>query len=484
MRRIVFLLSGFLLIIGLFTFASISSLPVQADSLLQEAPRLEGYQVYFTEENGEASRFDRGETGISRLAGLLRDLGAELKTLEWRIGIPQDADLIIMAGPNTDLNPDQVARLWAYLSDGGHLLLLTNPVTGTGRSRLSMPANSGLFNLLWADMGLRVRDDYVVIEGALQAEINNLAVANPPTLVTDFTTTLMGDEHPTTQGITGALAFAGARSLEIDASDRAVEVVPLFFSPDGFYGEVAFNDFIATGAAAYNIGQDTARAPQLLAAAAASPETQARVILVGDREFATNGVGLQSSPPNTGAFLHPDNARFLLKAVAWLLGADLASLADVAFPTPGATATPTLTPTPVIYTADLKLTMSVNDATPDETNAVVFNITVTNNGPDIASNVIVNYSVPAGLTYLLYSVNTRSGYDPTTGDWIVGNLNSGSSATMFVVVSADTATGGLTLSNTATVVMDSVDPNVGDNTATVDITVNRVASFVVPNITS
>lgn len=98
-----------------------SALPpnrVQAGTALQGVPRLDGKNIYFSEAFGEASRFDRGPTGLSRFAGLLRLLGANLYTLEWRTGIPADADLLVIAGPLTDIGPDQTAWLWAYLQNG------------------------------------------------------------------------------------------------------------------------------------------------------------------------------------------------------------------------------------------------------------------------------------------------------------------------------------------------------------------------------
>jgi len=70
-----------------------------------------------------------------------------------------------------------------------------------------------------------------------------------------------------------------------------------------------------------------------------------RIVLIGDREFATNGGGFETSPPYSGAFLYPGNVRFMLNAIAWLLDAEPVA-GEVSFPEPGPTATPTLTPTP------------------------------------------------------------------------------------------------------------------------------------------
>ena len=81
-----------------------------AENLLQDAPSLQGFKIYFTEASGEASRFDRGTNGLSRFAGLLSDLGADLETVEWRTAFPTDADLLIIAGPKQDFDASQTAR--------------------------------------------------------------------------------------------------------------------------------------------------------------------------------------------------------------------------------------------------------------------------------------------------------------------------------------------------------------------------------------
>jgi hypothetical protein len=73
--------------------------------------------------------------------------------------------------------------------------------------------------------------------------------------------------------------------------------------------------------------------------------TGTRVVVIGDREFATNGGGLQTSPPYSASFLYPDNPRFLVNAVAWLLDVE-SNASQLTFPTPGPTATPTTTPSP------------------------------------------------------------------------------------------------------------------------------------------
>jgi hypothetical protein len=327
---------------------------VQADSALAGLPRLDGFHIYFSESLGEASRFDRSDVGLSRLAGLMQLYGADLYTLDWRTGIPADADLVVIAGPGTDLEVEQAAWLWSYLQNGGRLLLITDPLLGRNRALSSV---RGFFVLMWEDMGLRARNDVVVFESAdtrmavpppasVRRDEPTSTPAPPvevPFLIANFSTLNLNPGHPITAGIQEPLYFFTARSLEIDETPREDSVTALVFSDPGFYGESDYNTYLTSGFVEYNIDLDTTRTTLPLAAALENIATRYRIVLIGDREFVTNGGGLQTSPPYSPNFLHPGNVRFLMRAVAWLLESDAV---EPTFPEPGPTATPTTTPSP------------------------------------------------------------------------------------------------------------------------------------------
>lgn len=335
-----------------------------AAPLLQGVPRLDGVRIYFSEANGAASRFDRGPLGLSRFAGLLRLLGAELYTLEWHRVVPPDADLLVIAGPTQDLSAEQVARLWLYISDGGRVLLLADPVAFGSRA---FDWRTGLFRLLVDDLGVRGRPDVVVTEGTRAAPVfQPPAAPGEPTvtpappqevfaLITDFLAEHRNVEHPITAALEGPFAFYGARSLEIAPQLPAgVTISPLLFSFGNYFGERAFAQYERTGQAEYHPTGDTQRDRLPLAAAITDSRSGLRMVLIGDREFATNGGGLQTSPAYSRGYLYPDNARFLLNAVVWLLETD-APPVSLEFATPAPTGSPTPqpspTPTPVPPTA-------------------------------------------------------------------------------------------------------------------------------------
>jgi uncharacterized repeat protein (TIGR01451 family) len=86
--------------------------------------------------------------------------------------------------------------------------------------------------------------------------------------------------------------------------------------------------------------------------------------------------------------------------------------------------------------ADLSITKSMNPASPTLGQNVTFTVTVTNNGPDAATGVVVSDAVPTGLTYV--SDNGGGAYDPGLGLWTVGNLAVSASASLQIVATVDT----------------------------------------------
>ncbi|WP_420321297.1 gliding motility-associated C-terminal domain-containing protein [Flagellimonas sp.] len=85
--------------------------------------------------------------------------------------------------------------------------------------------------------------------------------------------------------------------------------------------------------------------------------------------------------------------------------------------------------------ADLSLTKIVvdNDITPNVGDEISFEITISNTGPNDATNVVVTDLLPTGFDYVLYS-STAGIYDDTTGEWQVGTVAGGSSETLIIDV--------------------------------------------------
>jgi uncharacterized repeat protein (TIGR01451 family) len=103
---------------------------------------------------------------------------------------------------------------------------------------------------------------------------------------------------------------------------------------------------------------------------------------------------------------------------------------------------------------------------------LTYAITVTNNGPNDATNVTVSDDLPLGLTFVRANTEQGSctGTDPVVCN--VGNLAPGQSRVVAIVV---TASGAGTVTNVARVGADQPDPNDADNEARADTAVNPAA---------
>lgn len=320
------------------------------------ANNLEGFNIYFSELAGEPSRFDRNDMGLSRFAGLLTRAGANLFTLEWRNGFPTDADLVIIPSSTTDLTAEQVAYLWAYLSNGGNILFMVDTFDSQGNVRYIPAETRGFFTLSWSDLGFRAQDATLVSPGELREttwterqRINDENVEverteTSPALDIEFVTTDFDSRHPISTSLTGELYYKGARPIEIGGALQSFVVTPLLFDGiDSTYGEANFSAYSTTGYSEFNIGQDVTRGRTVLAAAYDNPSVGSRMVIMGDMDIALNGGGFSSSPVYSPNFIYPTNIQFMMNTTAWLLGVENVAYT---FPAPQPTSTPTLTPTP------------------------------------------------------------------------------------------------------------------------------------------
>lgn len=137
-------------------------------------------------------------------------------------------------------------------------------------------------------------------------------------------------------------------------------------------------------------------------------------------------------------------------------------------------------------TADLTLTMTVNNATPNMDDPVIFTITVTNAGPDVATNVSVQDILPAGLTYV--SDSGGGTYDSTTGVWVVGTVGIGALNNVSLIIRTNATTTG-TLTNTAQILSsDQTDPtpnlpvSVNVTPASADVSLTMAVDNPAPSI--
>jgi uncharacterized repeat protein (TIGR01451 family) len=109
--------------------------------------------------------------------------------------------------------------------------------------------------------------------------------------------------------------------------------------------------------------------------------------------------------------------------------------------------------------ADLAIDKEVDDSAPFEGDTITFTVTVTNLGPNAATNVEVTDVLPAGL-FLQSSVTTAGTYDDGTGKWSVGAVAAGASETLTLNADVEAGSAGFAIVNVASVTAsDQADPD-------------------------
>jgi uncharacterized protein (TIGR03437 family) len=131
--------------------------------------------------------------------------------------------------------------------------------------------------------------------------------------------------------------------------------------------------------------------------------------------------------------------------------------------------------------ADLSLTETVNNSTPNIGERVVFTVTLSNAGTDSATSVQVKDLLPAGMTFISSAPNQGT-YTSATGIWNVGTVNVGSTAAT-LAITATVATTGPKVNTAEVTATGTPDPDSTPNDGTGDdfasVTVTGASNLVV-----
>jgi uncharacterized repeat protein (TIGR01451 family) len=114
---------------------------------------------------------------------------------------------------------------------------------------------------------------------------------------------------------------------------------------------------------------------------------------------------------------------------------------------------------PACVPADVSLSMLVSALTPDQGVPFDYVLTVNNAGPASALDIAVTDNLPAGL-HLVSAQATQGQYDVSSAIWQIGDIPSGSSATLILKVRAGGGTFGHTIVNAAEITWANIqDPD-------------------------
>ena len=286
----------------------------------------EQHTVYFLQGHGERELDGSDRTGYSTVSEALGldNYQVEPLLLAQQGTVPDDATVVVAAGPQTDLLQGEIDALAAYLDGGGKLLVLLDPpVEGTS------PDPELLVGLLrgWGiDVGTDVVVDASGVGQLFGGDATVPVAANYPF-------------HPITDGFNLLTAFPLARSVsavaappegrtpqafiqtsaqswaEVDFTELAGGEVAMDEQNGDRPGPVAIGMTVSTPAPAPILPPAPAEAPSsdedALDTGEDPPAPETRLAVIGDSDFATNGAaGIQG------------NRDLFLNTVSWLAQQD------------------------------------------------------------------------------------------------------------------------------------------------------------------
>lgn len=260
-------------------------------SLLRTVTRRGPRAVLFVTGHGEGSASDLDSPdGLGALARTLESESLVPRPLLLATApeVPDDAAVVVVAGPRKELLSHEIGALERYLERGGGVLVLLDP-----------GPDAGLAPLL-ARCGIALADDLVIDREEMPFLGARLGL-DP--IVSDF------PPHPATRGFRERIVLFQARSVDrvSDTAPEAGRAAVVARSGSGSWAEREWREALATGRVGR--GEEERAGPIPVAVAAAGPGGRGRLLVIGDADLARNG--------NLGTFF---NREFLVQAVLWTAG--------------------------------------------------------------------------------------------------------------------------------------------------------------------
>jgi ABC-type uncharacterized transport system involved in gliding motility auxiliary subunit len=254
-------------------------------------------KVYFTQGHGEKDPTSTERDGLGTVGdGLKRENYTVEKLVVAQSGsIPDDASVVVVAGPATDFFPPEIAALKAYLAKNGKLLLMLDPPSkADGAQPTSLIA-------LAHDWGMDVGNNIVVDASGMGRLLG-----------TDASVPVAASypQHPIVDRFNVITAYSMVRSVDPVSGGVNGHTAQTFVeSSPRSWGEVDIKGLLTSGEVALDEGKDKP-GPVSLAVAVSAPSTEApaagaapdapkaetRVVVFGDSDFPSNGVlGIQGN---------------------------------------------------------------------------------------------------------------------------------------------------------------------------------------------
>ncbi len=225
-------------------------------------------KVYFLTGHGEREMNSTDDLGYSDASDALQAKNYEVAPLNLvgAASVPADAKAVVVAGPTIDLPVAEIQILKDYVAQGGSLVVLLEPPVAT-----EVTDADALVPYLASDWGVEARSDLVV---DLRSNIPLTAVADKY------------ESHAITERLANQVTyFPSARSLTTGESAQASATELVLTGSDSW--AKSNQESILAGSLDYVAEEDTL-GPLAVVLAAEDSATGARLVVVGDSDFAAN----------------------------------------------------------------------------------------------------------------------------------------------------------------------------------------------------
>ena len=238
---------------------------------LQRLVRTRQHWIVFLSGHGERSPLDQKNHDLGQFGIHLKNTGYKIHTHNPATdsNIPDNAVLLVIAGPRTEFLPGETAEIHRYLSNGGNLLWLRDP----GQHSSS--------DLLANFLGIRFLPGIVV-----DAKSQSLGISDPSfAVIADY------PDHPSTENFSSATLFPLAGGIELK-NTVTFESTPILLSSRNSWtetgpikGQIAFDPNSAEKQGPIMLG--VALTHDRLAPDESSTQQQ-RIVVIADADFLAN----------------------------------------------------------------------------------------------------------------------------------------------------------------------------------------------------
>jgi len=253
-------------------------------------------KVYFTQGHGEKDATSSERDGYKAIADSLtrENYTVDKLVLAQTGSVPDDAAVVVIAGPKTDFFPGEITALKTYLGKQGKLLLeIDPPDKADGQPQTNLIA-------LAHEWGIDVGNDIVVDVSGMGQLIGTdqsvpVAASYPSHAITRNFKFLTA--YPFARSVTAVAGGVGGHTAQgfVETSPRS-------------WAESDVKDLLTTGKVSFKADSGDKQGPITVAAAvsapgaapagaaADAPKPEARVVVYGDSDFAANaGLGIQGN---------------------------------------------------------------------------------------------------------------------------------------------------------------------------------------------